>query len=174
MESIAATWYETNIKESVQIRAPALQRLGMNLLTFSNTTTSIKSAIEKEGIDFYVFVYPNNYGILSEFPTKDANSLSNEIMKIIRCYIATPEIYKKIDLCYKIQNVGSEIYSNIKTKEIGMNIRAQEMKDLNLALYNISKKIVGQEVVASAKFIKVLNHQFYHESQFVEFIVKTK
>jgi hypothetical protein len=174
MESIAATWYETNIEESVQIRAPALQRLGMNLLTFSNTTPSIKSSIEKEGIDFYVFVYPNNYGILSEFPTKDANSLSNEIMKIIRCYISSPEIYTKIAMCYTMQAVGSAIFSNITTKEIGMNIRAREIQDLNLALYKISKKILGKEVDATANFIHVHSHNFHHDSQFVEFIVKTK
>lgn len=174
MESIAATWYETNIEESVQIRAPALQRLGANLLTISNTTPSIKSAIEKEGIDFYVFVYPKNFGFLSEFPTKDVNSLSNEIMKIIRCYITAPEIYTKIAMCYTMQTVGSAIFSNLNAKEIGMNIRAREIQDLNLALYNISKKIVEQEVVACAKFIKVLNHPFHYESQFIEFIVKTK
>lgn len=174
MEASAATCYETNIEESIQIRAPALQRLGMNLLTFENTTPSIKSAIEKLDIDFYVFVYPNNYGILSEFPTSDAISLSNELMKIIHCYIEAPEIYTKIAMCYTIQTVGSSIFSIKDSITTNMNIRAREIQDLNLALYNISKKIIGQKVVASANFIKVHSHQFHRDSQFIEFIVKTK
>jgi hypothetical protein len=143
----------------------------MNLLTFARTTPSIKSTIEKEGINFFLLIYPKSYGVLPEFPTNNADYLSNEIMKIIRCYIAAPEIYTKIAMCYAIQTIGSELFSSITTN---MNIRAREIQDLNLALYNISKKIIGQKVVAFANFIKVHSHQFHRESQFLEFIVKTK
>jgi len=172
MEASEATF---NIEESIRIRAPALQRLGLNLLTFAGTTPSIKSALEKECINFSLLIYPKSYGVLPDFPTRNANILANEIMKLIRCYIAAPEIYTKIAMCYTIQKVGSSIFQDANTTTDGMNVRAQEIQDLSLALFNISKKIVGRnDVIAVADFINVHSHEFSKESQFVDVIITAK
>jgi hypothetical protein len=56
-----------------------------------------------------------------------------------------------------------------------MNVRAQEIQDLSLALFNVSKKIVGRDdVIAVADFINVHSHEFSKESQFVDVIIKAK
>jgi hypothetical protein len=157
-----------------EIRAPAIQRLGLNLIRFINngTNKNIKEVCEKENIDFSTIVFPESYGILSEFPTCDVNRLSNTILQIIRCYSLAPEIHTKITMMYAIQKVGSIFISHdleTTTKMHSLNLRAKEVLKLSEFLFQISKIIKEQKVEANVTFIDVQFHDFHRDSQFISF-----
>jgi hypothetical protein len=159
-----------------EIRAPAIQRLGLNILKFINNgnNKNIKEAVEKENIDFHAIVFPESYGILSEFPTYDVDRLSNTILQLIHCYSLAPEIHTKIAMLFAIQKVGSIFISSeleAMNKMHSMNIRAKEVLELSQFLLQISEKIKDNKVGANVTFIDVQFHDFHRDSQFISFEV---
>ena len=180
-ESCASTSTSTSTSTNMtlgkrEIRAPAIQRLGFNIFKFINNgnNKNIKEAVEKENIDFHAIVFPESYGILSEFPTYDVDRLSNTILKLIQCYSLAPEIHTKIAMLFAIQKIGSIFISSeleAMNKMHSMNIRATEVLELSQFLLQMSEKIKDEKVHANVKFIDVQFHDFHRDSKFISFEV---
>ena len=137
----------------VSFRSPTIQRLCLNFISFQERNGSIKDVITNEKIDFSAILHPQVDGVMAELPTRDLNLLATTLLKIVRCYKYAPEIHSKISMLWAMCEVGAIIMPG--SEMAGANSRAKEIKELDKALYEISEKITGMDVVATARFTEV-------------------
>jgi len=169
---------------SVDIRAAAFWRLVSNIYTLTDPTPSIfVGEITKDYFPYYgeeneisVVLAPIIYRMnitkecaLSDFPTDNKNMLAKAIVRILLCYINVPEIYNKINDLYVSQITVTMFATTSQSK--AASIRANELKTLNENLRYISKKFNRTNINASVKFIKLVEHDFHPESQFIRFCI---
>ena len=171
---------------SVDIRAPAFWRLIANVYSLTESTPShFVGEIKKDYFPHYgeeneisTVLAPVIYRMnitkepaLSEFPTDDTDLLSKAIVRILLCYMDAPEVHTKINTLHTFERVISMFETESQTT--AANLRANELKDLNDNLQNISKKIDRNNINASVDFIQVFGHSFHPDSQFIRFSVET-
>jgi hypothetical protein len=149
----------------VSFRSPTIQRLCLNFISFQERNGSIKDVITNEKIDFSAILHPEIDGVMWKLPTSDLNLLATTLLKIVRCYKYAPEIHSKISILWAMCEVGAIIMPG--SEMAGANSRAKEIKELDKALYEISEKITGMDVVATASFEESSN-----PSQYIMFEVK--
>lgn len=173
----------------VKIRAPVLYRLLANIYTLTIKTPEV--FLGQISNDLYSINTPgietDDKMILSTmvyqmsvykrpgtgFPTKHMDLLATALMRIVKCYIDAPYIYSKINTLWAAQLVSSAFLSHNKMDEVKQELRAQEIKDMNDAFYNLSLFTNGIKVVASCEMLNVTETILNPDSEFVFFSVKT-
>lgn len=109
-----------------------------------------KNKIDKEDEMILSMILEMNMGCSARanFLTDDQDLLAKATLKVIRAFTEFPSLYSKILACYSITVIGSA-YMGIMSeqKESAMIKRSREIVDTSKLFHEISKTIVGLDVM---------------------------
>jgi len=164
-----------DVKEKVVIRAAAFIRLvksiyGLNQNVFEDVSTDPLIDDDKNKELNSILQNMTQHGAVSRYPSENADLIALLILKVVRFYTNDAIIHSKINMCVRIQLMGSHAL-NVNDYMMDRNKRAMEIFTLNNKFYEISQKIIGASVCPTVEFITVDGHGFHPDSQYLEFSI---